>query len=199
MWHILHVFKTFHLSHATTFRNWFLFSRYRIKPIFTTIRLGILLQKYFTQLFLNSKAVFRSILQENPRGPASRGDRLFSFQTFFLSGEVIISLHNRRFMSQARRTRHFARSVGRARIARRGEEKNKALYATCTSLMMHLICPPKFCTSIVFNFPWDGCNTQEKWKTKVMQNFGGQIRCFMGDVQFSSPLVSRFAHVSRFA
>ena len=38
---------------------------------------------------------------------------------------------------------------------------------------MHLICPPKFCISIVFNFSWDGCNTQEKWKTKVKQNFGG--------------------------
>ena len=35
----------------------------------------------------------RSILQENPRGPASRGDSFFSFQTFFLSGEVIVSLH----------------------------------------------------------------------------------------------------------
>ena len=160
-----------------------------------------LFAKCFTQLFLNSKAVFRSILQENPRGPASRGDRLFSFQTFFfLSSEVIISLHNRRFISQARRTLHFARSVGRARIARRGKEKNKALYATCTSPIMHLICLPKFCVSIVFNFPWDGCNTREKWKTKVMQNFGGQIRCFMGDVQvayfFFSP---RFALRPRFA
>ena len=35
----------------------------------------------------------------------------------------------------------------------------------------------------VFNFSWDGCNTQEKKKTRVMQNFGGQIRCIMGDVQ----------------
>ena len=48
---------------------------------------------------------------------------------------------------------------------------------------MYLICPPKFCISIVFNFPWDGCNTKEKWKTKVMQNLGGQIRCFMGNVE----------------
>ena len=47
-------------------------------------------------------------------------------------------------------------------------------YATCTSPIMHLICPPKFCISIVFNFSWDGCNTQEKWKTKVMQNLGGK-------------------------
>ena len=36
---------------------------------------------------------------------------------------------------------------------------------------MYLICPPKFCISFVFNFSWDGCNTQEKWKTKVRQNF----------------------------
>ena len=38
---------------------------------------------------------------------------------------------------------------------------------------MHLICPPKFCISIVFSFSWDGCNTQGKWKTKVMQFLGG--------------------------
>ena len=56
-------------------------------------------------------------------------------------------------------------------------------YATCTSPIMHLICPLKFCISIVFNFSWDGCDTQQKWKTKVMQNFEGQIRCIMGDVQ----------------
>ena len=33
--------------------------------------------------------------------------------------------------------------------------------------------PKKVCISIVFSFSWDGCNTQEKWKTKVIQNFGG--------------------------
>ena len=56
-------------------------------------------------------------------------------------------------------------------------------YATCTFPIMHLICLPKFCISIVFNFSWDGCDTQQKWKAKVMQNFEGQIRCIMGDVQ----------------
>ena len=45
---------------------------------------------------------------------------------------------------------------------------------------MHCISLPKFCISIIFNFSWEGCNAQEKWKTKVMQNFGGQIRCIMG-------------------
>ena len=54
---------------------------------------------------------------------------------------------------------------------------SKLLYfATYTSPSMHLICPPKFCISIVFNFSWDGCNTQEKRKTKAMQNFGKRIR-----------------------
>ena len=28
------------------------------------------------------------------------------------------------------------------------------LHATCTSPIMHLICPPKFCISIVFNSSW---------------------------------------------
>ena len=34
-------------------------------------------------------------------------------------------------------------------------------FATCIFPKMHLVCPPKFCTSIFFNFSWDGCNTQE--------------------------------------
>ena len=37
---------------------------------------------------------------------------------------------------------------------------NLNLFATCTSPKMHLICPPKFCISIVFS--WDGFNTQKK-------------------------------------
>ena len=56
-------------------------------------------------------------------------------------------------------------------------------YATCTFPIMRLICPPKVWISIVFNVSLDGCDTQEKWKTKVMQTFGGQIRCIMGDEQ----------------
>ena len=57
------------------------------------------------------------------------------------------------------------------------------LFATCESPIMHLICPSKFCISIVFSFSWDGCNTRGKWKTKDMQNFGGQIRCIYLDVR----------------
>ena len=43
-------------------------------------------------------------------------------------GRGLYSLHDRRSMSQAGRTRYFARSATRARSARRGKEKNKALF-----------------------------------------------------------------------
>ena len=52
---------------------------------------------------------------------------------FQILGGVYTSLQNRRFTSQARRTRHFARSV------RRGEEKNKA---AVTSPLFWLFRPP---------------------------------------------------------
>ena len=42
----------------------------------------------------------------------------------------------------------------------------------CTSPKLHLVCSQKSRVSIVFNFSSDGCNTQEKWKTKEMQNWG---------------------------
>ena len=49
--------------------------------------------------------------------------------SMFLDILIIIflcsSLHNRRFMNQARRTRYFERSAKRGRSARRGEERNK--------------------------------------------------------------------------
>ena len=62
-------------------------------------------------------------------------------------------------------------------------------YATCTFPIMHFISPPKFCISIVFNFSWDGCNTQEKWKTMLMQNFGRQKWCIMRDVKVAYRVV----------
>ena len=48
--------------------------------------------------------------------------------------------------------------------------------------------PAKFYVSIVFSFSWDGSNTPEKRKTKVMQRLaggggGGQLMGIMGDVQ----------------
>ena len=45
--------------------------------------------------------------------------------------------------------------------------------------------PPKkkCCTTFVFHFPWVLQPSQEKLKTMLLQHFGGQIRCIMGDVQ----------------
>ena len=63
--------------------------------------------------------------------------------SMFLDILIIIflysSLHNRRFMSQARRTRHFERSAKRAQSARRREEKNRA---PVTSPFFWLFRPP---------------------------------------------------------
>ena len=42
---------------------------------------------------------------------------------------------------------------------------------------------PKFSITSVFHFPRVLQPSQEKLKTMLMQNFGGQMRCFMGDVQ----------------
>ena len=153
------------------------------------------MQKYFTQLFLNSKAVFRSILQENPRGPASRGDSFFSFQTFFLSGEVIVSLHNRRFISQARRTWHFAQSVGRLRsFIPHLHISHNAAYLPPKILHKHFFLI-SLGTAVI-----PRSNRLLEMKNKGYTQFWGQIRCFMGDVQvayiFYSPrlvLRARFA------
>ena len=41
---------------------------------------------------------------------------------------------------------------------------------------MHLVYPPKFCITVVFDFSWDDSDTLEKLETMVMQNFRGQIR-----------------------
>ena len=58
------------------------------------------------------------------------------------------------------------------------------LYATCTSHIMHLIPPPPNSAKLLFfHFSWVLQPAQEKLKTMLIQNFGGQIRCTMGEVQ----------------
>ena len=41
------------------------------------------------------------------------------------------------------------------------------------------VVPPKFCISIVLNFSWRNCESQEKLKTMLMQNFGGATKSIM--------------------
>ena len=52
-----------------------------------------------------------------------------------------------------------------------------SLYTTSTLPIMHLICPPKFCIIFIITA------VPREMKTMLMQNFGGQIRCVMGDVE----------------
>ena len=63
--------------------------------------------------------------------------------------------------------------------------------AICTSPIIYLVCPVKFCISIVFYFPWEHCNTQEKSIKKVMQRFGWQTRYIIGDVQMVNMAIRR--------
>ena len=53
---------------------------------------------------------------------------------------------------------------------------------------MHPICPPKFCITFVSLFSWVSQPFQEKLKTMLMQNFGSQTRCIMGDGQVANRL-----------
>ena len=66
----------------------------------------------------------------------------------------------------------------------------KFAISTCTSPIIHLICPSKFCTSFVFHFSWVLQPSQEEFKAMRMQHFGGQMRCIMGDVQVANIWVS---------
>ena len=54
---------------------------------------------------------------------------------------------------------------------------------------MHLICPPKFCLTFVFHFSWVLQPSQDKLKTMLMQNLGGQIRCILGNVEMANERV----------
>ena len=53
------------------------------------------------------------------------------------------------------------------------------------------VLPPKFGRDIVFDFSWDIFKSQEKSKTPIMQNLGGQKMCFMGLRTENSQLTRR--------
>ena len=57
-----------------------------------------------------------------------------------------------------------------------------ALHFQCAisdNTIVLLVCPPKFCISIVFVFSWDHFKSQEKLQTMLMQNLGGQTKSIM--------------------
>ena len=54
-------------------------------------------------------------------------------------------------------------------------------FASSTLCIMHFVYPKTFCISIVFNFSWDDCKSQEKLKTMLMQKkFGGVNKVHYG-------------------
>ena len=65
---------------------------------------------------------------------------------------------------------------------------NKNPFAISTSIIIHLVCPPKFCITFVSHFSWISQSSQEKLKTMIMQNIWGQTRCIMGDVEMANAL-----------
>ena len=44
----------------------------------------------------------------------------------------------------------------------------KLVLTVFTEPIKHPVYSPKFCITIVFDFSWDACNTQEKLETMVM-------------------------------
>ena len=50
--------------------------------------------------------------------------------------------------------------------------------------------PKKFCITFVFHFSWVLQPSQEKLKTMLMQNLGGQRRCIMGNVEVAYKVIA---------
>ena len=76
-----------------------------------------------------------------------------------------ISYHGknaRRATHDARPTTHDPRRTTHNPRPTTNDARPTTQSITCIFPIMHLICPPKFCVSIVFNSSWDGCNTREK-------------------------------------
>ena len=57
---------------------------------------------------------------------------------------------------------------------------------------MHLICPPKFCISMVFNFSWEGGNNSRNEKQRLYRILGGNLRYIIEDVQVANRPVSQY-------
>ena len=59
------------------------------------------------------------------------------------------------------------------------------VYATSTSLIMHLICPPKFCITFIFHFFWALQPSQEKLKNNAYAKFLGANKVHYGNVEMA--------------
>jgi len=54
-----------------------------------------------------------------------------------------------------------------------------SLSASSENTIILFVCPPKFCISIVSRFSWELQWSEEKAKTMLMQNLGGQTKSIM--------------------
>ena len=61
-------------------------------------------------------------------------------------------------------------------------DENLALHFHITHNTLYLS-PKIFCVSIVSNFSFDDCMSQEKLKTMLTQNVWGKTKCIMGNVE----------------
>ena len=57
---------------------------------------------------------------------------------------------------------------------------NKNLTLICTTPIIHILCPPKFCITIVVNFFWVLWLPQEKLKTMIILSFWGGNKVYYG-------------------
>ena len=119
-----------------------------------------------------------------PRICASLGIFLFRL-SFFVSSFSYLSMLEFNFILVF--FNYFPLFLGMVRHDNEQRKIKIKPYATCTSPIKHLICLPKFCITFFFSFhfPWVLQLSQGKLKTMLVQNFAGQIRCKMGDVQMT--------------
>ena len=71
-------------------------------------------------------------------------------------------------------------NMGRACITQRGTQASvTSVLAEAENTIILFVCPPKFGISIISCFSWDLQWSQEKTKTKLIQNLGGQTKNIM--------------------
>ena len=64
-------------------------------------------------------------------------------------------------------------------------EKRAQKFHTDDASLPRSCLPPK-CITFVFNFSWVIQSSKEKLRTMLMQNFGRETRCIMGDVNMAN-------------
>ena len=69
---------------------------------------------------------------------------------------------------------------------------DNAEFAISKSPIIHLVCSPKFCITFVSHISWVLQSSQGNLKTTLMQNFGGQTRCIMRDVEMANLVISHW-------